>query len=97
MCQVGYNLRCFPSLSRFRDLIHEDLFGKPLSVRCEIGQYLPDWRPTSDYRAGVSARSDLGGGALMELSHEIDYLSWIFGDVEWVSSWVGNVSNWRLM
>ena len=26
------------------------------------------------------------------LSHEIDYLSWIFGDVEWVSSWVGNVN-----
>ncbi len=93
ICQIGYNLRYFPSLLRFRDLINEDLFGKPLSVRCEIGQYLPNWRPTSDYRVGVSARSDLGGGVLMELSHEIDYLSWIFGDVEWVSSWVGNVSN----
>jgi len=93
ICQVGYNLRYLPSLSRFRDLINERLVGQPLSVRCEIGQYLPNWRPDTDYRTGVSARSDLGGGALLELSHEIDYLRWIFGDVEWVRSWVGNVGD----
>jgi len=93
ICQVGYNLRYLPSLSRFRDLISERLVGQPLSVRCEIGQYLPNWRPGTDYRASVSARSDLGGGALLELSHEIDYLRWIFGEVEWVRSWVGNVGD----
>lgn len=93
ICQVGYNLRYLPSLSQFRDLINEGLVGQPLSVRCEIGNYLPNWRPDTDYRIGVSARSDLGGGVLFELSHEIDYLRWIFGEVEWVRSWVGNVSN----
>ena len=92
ICQVGYNLRYLPSLSRFRDLINQGLVGRPLSVRCEIGQYLPNWRPDTDYRTGVSARSDLGGGVLLELSHEVDYLLWIFGEVEWVSGWVGNVS-----
>lgn len=91
ICQVGYNLRYLSSLSRFRDLIKEGLVGRPLSVRCEVGQHLPNWRPGTDYRTGVSARSDLGGGVLLELSHEIDYLQWIFGDVEWVSSWVGNL------
>lgn len=93
ICQVGYNLRYLPSLSRFRDLINEGLVGQPCSVRCEIGQYLPNWRPDTDYRTGVSARSDLGGGVLLELSHEIDYLRWIFGDVEWVRSWVGRVGD----
>ena len=93
ICQIGYNLRYLPSLSRFRDLINEGLVGWPLSVRCEIGQYLPNWRPDTDYRAGVSARSDLGGGVLLELSHEIDYLRWIFGEIEWVSGWIGNVSD----
>jgi len=82
ICQVGYNMRYLPSLSRFRDLINQGLVGRPLSVRCEIGQYLPNWRPASNYRTGVSARSELGGGVLLELSHEIDYLCWIFGDVE---------------
>jgi len=93
ICQVGYNLRYLPSLSRFRDLINEGLIGRPQSIRCEIGQYLPYWRPDTDYHTGVSARSDLGGGVLLELSHEIDYLRWIFGEVEWVRSWVGNVGD----
>lgn len=81
---TGYNLRFLPSLQRFRRLLHEGIVGKVLSVRCEVGQYLPAWRPDSDYRIGVSARRDLGGGALLELSHELDYLRWIFGEVRWV-------------
>jgi predicted dehydrogenase len=54
---------------------------------------LPDWRPNEDYRIGVSSNKFLGGGVLLELSHEIDYLRWIFGDIKWVRSWFGNVSN----
>lgn len=83
---TGYNLRFLPSLQRFRELLDEAVIGKVLSVRCEIGQYLPSWRPESDYRQGVTANKELGGGALLELSHEIDYLRWIFGEVEWVTS-----------
>jgi predicted dehydrogenase len=83
---TGYNLRFLPSLQRFRDLLSKQVIGKVLSVRCEIGQYLPSWRPDSDYRQGVSARSELGGGALLELSHELDYLRWIFGEVDWVKA-----------
>ena len=83
---TGYNLRFLPSLQRFRDLLGEGVVGKVLSVRCEIGQYLPSWRPDNDYRQGVSARRELGGGALLELSHELDYLRWIFGEVDWVKA-----------
>lgn len=83
---TGYILRFLPSLQRFRALLDEAVIGKVLSVRCEIGQYLPSWRPESDYRQGVTANKALGGGALLELSHEIDYLRWIFGEVEWVTS-----------
>lgn len=90
---TGYNLRFLPSLQRFRDMLKECLLGKVLSVRCEIGQYLPSWRPYADYRQGVSARSDLGGGALLELSHELDYLCWIFGEVEVVKATLCRQSN----
>ena len=83
---AGYNLRFLQSLQRFRELLGEAVIGKVLSVRCEIGQYLPSWRPEGDYRQGVTANKALGGGALLELSHEIDYLRWIFGEVEWVTS-----------
>jgi predicted dehydrogenase len=83
---TGYNLRFLPSLQRFRDMLNERVLGRVLSVRCEIGQYLPSWRPDIDYRQGVSARRELGGGALLELSHELDYMRWIFGEVEWVKA-----------
>jgi predicted dehydrogenase len=43
-----------------------------------VGQYLPDWRPGTDYRQGYSARPDAGGGALRDLSHEIDLALWFF-------------------
>jgi len=90
---IGYNLRFLSSLEYFRGLLHEKIIGKVLSVRCEIGQYLPSWRPGTDYRQSVSARQDLGGGALLELSHEIDYLRWIFGEVEWVKASLSRQSN----
>lgn len=83
---TAYNLRFMPSLRRFRELLHDDVVGKILSVRVEAGQYLPTWRPGSDYRTGVSARRDLGGGVLLELSHEVDYLRWIFGEIAWVKA-----------
>jgi predicted dehydrogenase len=83
---TGYNLRFLPSLQRFRDMLKQGGLGRVLSVRCESGQYLPSWRPDADYRQGVSARRELGGGVLLELSHELDYLRWIFGEVEWVKA-----------
>ncbi len=91
--QVGYNLRFLPSLVEFRRLVRQGVVGGILSVRCETGQHLSGWRPGSDYRQGVSARRELGGGVLLELSHEIDYLQWIFGEVEWVGAWAGRVSH----
>lgn len=78
---VGYNLRFSPSLKHFRQFIQSGLLGKIYSIRAEVGQYLPSWRPEVDYRNSVSAKKELGGGVLLELSHELDYLRWIFGDV----------------
>lgn len=83
---TGYNLRFSSSLQRLNQLVREARVGRILSIRAEVGQYLPDWRPDADYRKSVSARAELGGGVLLELSHEIDYLRWLFGDVEWVSA-----------
>jgi predicted dehydrogenase len=91
--QVGYNLRFYQSLKVFRKFILDGIVGEILFVNCEVGQYLPSWRPNSDYRIGVSAQKKLGGGVLLELSHEIDYINWIFGNVETVSSMFGKQSS----
>jgi predicted dehydrogenase len=76
---VAYNLRFLPSLAEARRLVHAGVIGEVIAVRAEVGQYLPGWRPSSPYQHTVSAQKALGGGALLELSHEFDYLYWIFG------------------
>jgi len=76
---TGYNLRFLPSLREARRLVQFGAIGQVFGARAEVGQYLPDWRPDRDYRQAVSAQRALGGGALLELSHEFDYLFWLFG------------------
>lgn len=94
--QLGYNLRFSESLQAFRDVVQGGRCGRVLRFSAETAQYLPDWRPGKDYRETVSARADLGGGVLLELSHEIDYLRWIFGEWNWVSAWAGRASSLEL-
>ena len=78
---VGYCLRYLSSTQEIKKLINSNKVGQLHYVNIEAGQYLPDWRPNKDYRSTVSAQKRLGGGALLELSHEIDYASWILGSL----------------
>ena len=43
---------------------------------------MPTWRPNTDYKACYSSDKERGGGVLLDLSHEIDYLLWLLGDFE---------------
>jgi len=90
---VGYNFRFYRPLQVMRQALIEGRIGRLIALRAEVGQYLPGWRPGSDYRHGVSARSDLGGGAVLELSHELDYVRWLVGEVKTVSAQVGHLSD----
>lgn len=76
---VGYILRFDNVLKKINEIVKKKVFGKAYLVDIKVGQYLPDWRNNKDYRKDVSAQKKLGGGVLLELSHEIDYATWIFG------------------
>jgi predicted dehydrogenase len=76
---VGYNLRFHPLLARLRELVRAGGVGVPFSARAEAGEYLPDWHPWEDHRASYSGRRDLGGGAVLTFSHELDALCWVLG------------------
>ena len=78
IAMVGYVLRYDLGAIKFKNWMTSKITGEILHVRIECGSYLPDWRPSQDYRKSVSASSELGGGALLELSHELDYLHWFF-------------------
>ena len=77
--QVGYNMRFHPGLQIFKELIDSGKIGRVLWLNVEAGQYLPDWRPWQNYRESYSARQELGGGIILDGSHELDYICWLLG------------------
>jgi predicted dehydrogenase len=76
---VGCNFRFERGLRAVKSLLDQQAIGKLISVRAEFGQWLPDWRPTADYRLGYATRRELGGGIILDRIHELDYLSWLMG------------------
>ena len=77
--QIGYNMRFHPGLQILKDLIDSGKIGSVLWLSAEVGQYLPDWRPWQNYRESYSARHELGGGIILDGSHELDYICWLLG------------------
>jgi len=93
MACVGYSMRFHPAIQLIRDELLQEI-GKPLYARAEVGQYLPDWHPNEDYTQWYMAHADQGGGALLDLSHEIDYLQHLLGGhMRDVKGFVGKVSD----
>lgn len=89
---VGYNLRFHPGLNLVKKILDRGEVGRVLSARAEFGQYLPDWRPWQDYWRSYTAKRKLGGGIILDGSHELDYIRWLLGEVEEVSCVAGKVS-----
>ena len=86
---VGYNLRFHPLLQRLKELLANE---KPVAAHIYAGQDLATWRPSADYRTGYSAQKSLGGGVLRDLSHELDYVNWLFGTWETLTANGGHLS-----
>jgi predicted dehydrogenase len=83
---VGYDLHFDKGYEKVKQLLHEEIIGNVVSVNAQVGQYLPDWRPHEDYRTGMSAKKETGGGVMLDLVHEFDYLYSFFGKPQMIAA-----------
>ena len=73
-------IACPMRYSSVMDYLKKNIdFTKVYSVRAICSTYLPDWRPTVDYRNNYSSKKELGGGVTLDLIHEWDYLTYLIG------------------
>jgi predicted dehydrogenase len=73
---VGYNLRFHPVMTALAGKLHA---RRAITVSAYVGQDIRDWRPRREHRMTASSTIEAGGGVLRDLSHELDYLLWLFG------------------
>jgi predicted dehydrogenase len=90
---VGYNLRFDPIIQFIKKKIKNKRIWTA-NIIC--GSYLPEWRKNIKYYKSYSSKKSQGGGVVLDLSHEFDYSTWLFGKLKKRFALIDKVSNLRL-
>ena len=91
---ITYNFRFHKCLQYLKKKINLD---KVFFVDAECSSYLPNWRKNIDYSKNYSAFPKKGGGVLLDMSHEIDYLKWLFKDFKILKIYKNKISNLNIL
>lgn len=75
---LGYTFRWWDPVRRLKALIDESRVGRVLRVQMTMAAHLADWHPWEPYQGFFMAHASLGGGALLDESHFLDLLVWLF-------------------
>lgn len=81
---VGFQSRFHPAIKLIKNLISENAIGHIQYVRSHFGEALPSMHPYEDYRNTHMAKEEEHGGPVACLSHDIDLLHYLFGEIVFV-------------
>ena len=82
---VGFQNRYNPAIKLAKEYIEQGVIGQIVCVNSEVGERLVTMHTYEDYKTTYMARSDLGGGLILnQMIHEIDYLHFLLGDLDFV-------------
>lgn len=76
---LGYNLRFHPVIKRLQKYFENN---KMLHLKIWTTSYLPNWRKNEDSKKSYRTNKNLGGGVILDLSHEFDYLEYLLGNLK---------------
>ena len=93
-CLVGYNMMFLPSYIKFRKILKSNKYGYIKKVEIKHLTFMPAWRDMK-YENVVSSNSSLGGGVLLELSHEIHYMVKLFKNLKYISGVIKKNDNFH--
>ncbi len=90
---LAYNRRFHPVITELKKYFTKNEQGlsygnKFLHLRSVNTSYYPDWR-AGDYKKRYTAIKKMGGGIVLDLSHEIDYTSYLLGNIKNMSGIYG--------
>jgi predicted dehydrogenase len=86
---VGYGLRFHPVIMHLKEF----MAGKEVyHVRATCSSYLHRWRPDQT-KPNYSSFKEQGGGVILDLSHEFDYVQYIFGPIAKITGMKGKRSS----
>ena len=87
---VGYVLRHEEEFKYLNNFLSNNKFGDITYGNFKCSSWLPDWRKNLNYTKSVSAKKKLGGGVLLELSHEIDLALSFLGKIDLIDAKLEN-------
>ena len=90
---VAYNLRFHPGIKELKRIVEKK---KVWHVSVCNRSWLPSWRPGTDYSEVYSAKKEEGGGVLLDLSHEPDYIQYVFGKIKSIEGTCKKASNLKV-
>ena len=83
---IGYNMRFHPLMIKIKKMLKNKELGSVYNLQTEWSEYLPDWHPWENYKYTYAAQKKMGGGCNLTLSHELDSMYWLFGEIKKVKN-----------
>jgi len=94
---MGHSYRFHEGFLTLKNLLDQKAIGKIYHAQMASGWYLPDWHIREDYKREYSAQKSLGGGVLLTgMSHILDTIRWLFGEVVEMAGWKSKLTDLQI-
>lgn len=76
---ISFQRSFHPIVQKMYELISSNKVGSIISIRVNVGSYVPDWHPYESFYDLYACQDQLGGGVITTECHELNILLDLFG------------------